>query len=192
MTNQPIKQRRRTTMHLLLLSVLAIASTESFTAPSVSHRSQNTIRPLSAYRDVDSFSPASSVDVTVASSTKKKPPSTLPNGGRLTLLGAGPGDPDLLTLKAHSILSDPNNLVIVDRLVSREILDVVRGEVRKANKHPGCAERAQDEIYEWCKEGLREGRHVVRLKIGECFFLFLPENGRCVDAISTFALFLQL
>ena len=158
-------------MHVLLLSVLAIASTESFTAPSappsVSHRSQNTICPLSAYRDVDSFSPAS----TVASSTKKKPPSTLPNGGRLTLLGAGPGDPDLLTLKAHGILSDPNNLVIVDRLVSQEILNVIRGEVRKANKHPGCAERAQDEIYEWCKEGLREGRHVVRLKIGEIFFL---------------------
>ncbi len=39
-----------------------------------------------------------------------------------------------------------------------------------ANKHPGCAELAQQEIYEWCKEGIRNGKHVVRLKIGEFGF----------------------
>jgi len=57
--------------------------------------------------------------------------------------------------------------VIVDRLVSDEILGVIKGEIKIAKKYPGCAEQAQKEIYEWCKQGLREGRHVIRLKIGK-------------------------
>mmetsp|Transcript_19938 Transcript_19938/g.37800 ORF Transcript_19938/g.37800 Transcript_19938/m.37800 type:complete len:225 (-) Transcript_19938:287-961(-) len=104
---------------------------------------------------------------TAAATTRTKPPQRLPNGGRITLVGAGPGLPDLLTLAAHRVLSDPDALVVVDRLVSKEIREVVAGEVRVARKYPGCAEQAQEEIYEWCKGGLREGRHVVRLKIGE-------------------------
>jgi len=97
------------------------------------------------------------------------PPKSLPNGGRITLVGSGPGDPNLLTVAAYNILSDPDNLVIADRLVSSEILDLIKGEVRVANKVPGCQHRAQDEIYEWCREGLGQGRHVVRLKIGDPF-----------------------
>jgi uroporphyrin-III C-methyltransferase len=84
-------------------------------------------------------------------------------------VGAGPGSPDLLTIAAHRIISDPSSLVIVDRLVSAEILDLVRGEIKIANKHPGCANDAQMEIYDWCKEGVMAGRHVVRLKIGDPF-----------------------
>ncbi|KAL9182637.1 hypothetical protein ACHAXT_013289 [Thalassiosira profunda] len=99
----------------------------------------------------------------------KKPPRQLPNGGKITLVGAGPGDPDLLTMAAHRILSDPNNLVIVDRLVSQEIVELIEGECRVANKHPGCQHKAQEEIFRWCREGLSEGRHVVRLKIGDPF-----------------------
>ncbi|KAL3827242.1 hypothetical protein ACHAXA_004717 [Cyclostephanos tholiformis] len=90
-------------------------------------------------------------------------------GGRITLVGAGPGSPDLLTVIAHRVISDPSNLVIVDRLVSNEILDLIRGEYKIANKHPGCAEIAQREIYDWCREGVMDGRHVVRLKIGDPF-----------------------
>ena len=101
------------------------------------------------------------------STNKKKPPRTLPNGATLTLVGAGPGSPDLLTLAAHRIITDPNNYLIVDRLVSQEILDLIVGEYKIANKYPGCADIAQDEIYDWCREGLDEGRHVVRLKIGK-------------------------
>ncbi len=84
-------------------------------------------------------------------------------------MGAGPGSPDLLTVSAHRILSDPANLVVVDRLVSAEVLALVRGEVKIANKHPGCADAAQREIYDWCRAGVTEGRHVVRLKIGDPF-----------------------
>lgn len=99
----------------------------------------------------------------------KHPPTHLPNGGRVTLVGSGPGDPDLLTVAAHKIITDPDNLVISDRLVSQEILDLIEGEVRIANKTPGCQHKAQAEIYDWVQEGLDAGRHVVRLKIGDPF-----------------------
>ena len=100
--------------------------------------------------------------------SNNKPPKIHPSsGGRITLVGAGPGSPDLLTMAAHRIISDPANFIIVDRLVSSEILELIQGEYKVANKHPGCAELAQQEIYEWCKQGIKDGRHVVRLKIGE-------------------------
>jgi Tetrapyrrole (Corrin/Porphyrin) Methylases len=110
----------------------------------------------------------------IPSSTTLPPYSSVPraeldNGGKVTLVGSGPGDPDLLTLKAHRLLQDPDALVIADRLVSQEILDLIRGEVKVARKLPGCAELAQEEIYWWTHQGLGEGRHVVRLKIGDPF-----------------------
>jgi hypothetical protein len=98
-----------------------------------------------------------------------KLPKALPNGGSVSLVGAGPGDPDLLTLAAARLLSDPQALVVADRLVSPEILQLVRGELKTARKWPGCAEVAQDELYAWCHEGLAAGRSVIRLKIGDPF-----------------------
>jgi len=99
-----------------------------------------------------------------------KPLKTLPNGGRITLVGAGPGDPDLLTMAAYKILTeDPNALVISDRLVSQEILNLIPGEIKVARKLPGCAELAQEEIYYWCHQGLKAGKNVIRLKIGDPF-----------------------
>ncbi|GMH92683.1 hypothetical protein TL16_g12419, partial [Triparma laevis f. inornata] len=87
----------------------------------------------------------------------------------LTLLGAGPGDPTLLTLKALQLLTDPATLVVSDRLVSRPILDLVKGNLLIANKNPGCADLAQNEIYNWCMASLSLGKNVVRLKIGDPF-----------------------
>ena len=106
----------------------------------------------------------------------KRPSKTLPNGAKLTLVGAGPGSPDLLTLAAHKIITNPNNYLIVDRLVSQEILDLIQGEYRVANKYRGCADIAQEEIYDWCKDGLREGKHVVRY--------FCSRNKLTIDPIS--------
>jgi uroporphyrin-III C-methyltransferase len=88
--------------------------------------------------------------------------------GKVALVGAGPGDPELLTLQALRVLKQAS-LVISDRLVSQEILDLITCEVRIARKRPGCAEEAQDEIYEWTKEAVLAGRDVVRLKIGDPF-----------------------
>lgn len=97
------------------------------------------------------------------------PRAELDNGGKITLVGSGPGDPDLLTLKAYKLLQDPDALVIVDRLVSQEIVDLIQGQVKVARKLPGCAELAQEEIYWWTHQGLAAGKHVIRLKIGDPF-----------------------
>mmetsp|Transcript_6365 Transcript_6365/g.9648 ORF Transcript_6365/g.9648 Transcript_6365/m.9648 type:complete len:461 (-) Transcript_6365:208-1590(-) len=107
-------------------------------------------------------------------SNTKSLPHTLPNGGQITLVGSGPGDPDLLTVAAHKLLTNDNNketLIISDRLVSQEILDIISPsmEVKVANKYPGCQAQAQEEIYHWCYDGLKAGKHVVRLKIGDPF-----------------------
>lgn len=112
------------------------------------------------------------------------PQPSLPNGGRITLVGSGPGDPDLLTMAAHRLLSDPTTLVIADRLVSQEILDIIPGEVKVARKLPGCAELAQEEIYWWAYQGLNQGKHVVRLKIGDPFVF-----GRGGEEVLTFRRF---
>jgi uroporphyrin-III C-methyltransferase len=128
---------------------------------------------LLAYADHSELgiSPSVNVDLSRKSniSNQRLHPSKLPNGGRITMVGSGPGDPDLLTLAAFKLLSDPNALVISDRLVSKEILDLIEGECKIARKLPGCAEEAQEEIYKWCKEGLDAGKHVIRLKIGDPF-----------------------
>jgi hypothetical protein len=97
------------------------------------------------------------------------PVEQLENGGRISLIGSGPGDPELLTVKAFKMLQDPEALVISDRLVSPEILDLVKGEVKIARKLPGCAELAQEEIHWWTHQGLAQGKHVIRLKIGDPF-----------------------
>jgi uroporphyrin-III C-methyltransferase len=91
-----------------------------------------------------------------------------PKLGRVSLVGAGPGDPDLLTLGALKLIKSAS-LVISDRLVSKELLDLVDCELRIARKRPGCAEEAQDEIYQWVREAVLAGRDVVRLKIGDPF-----------------------
>lgn len=128
--------------------------------------------PLHAYADSD-FGISSSINVELSGksniSKQRLNPPSLPNGGRITMVGSGPGDPELLTMAAYKILSEPNVLVVSDRLVSKEILDLIQGECKVARKLPGCAEEAQEEIYRWCKEGLDAGKHVVRLKIGDPF-----------------------
>ena len=86
--------------------------------------------------------------------------------GHVTLVGAGPGDPDLLTMAAHKALAAAD-VVVADRLVSQEILELVQGDLKVARKLPGCALEAQREIYQWCAEAVLQGKQVVRLKIGD-------------------------
>lgn len=98
------------------------------------------------------------VDQRLAAEANKK--------GTLSLVGAGPGDPDLLTIQAMKLISTAD-LVIADRLISSEILALVKCELKVANKKPGCAEEAQEEIYEWVIDAVSKGKNVVRLKIGD-------------------------
>ena len=113
-----------------------------------------------------------------------QPKAHLENGAKITLVGSGPGDPDLLTRKAYDLLQDPDALVICDRLVSPEIVDMIKGEVKVARKMPGCAELAQEEIYWWAYQGLSQGKHVIRLKIGDPFVF-----GRGGEEVITFRRF---
>jgi uroporphyrin-III C-methyltransferase len=96
-------------------------------------------------------------------------PAPAPTGtGRVRLVGAGPGDPRLLTDAAREALAEAD-LVLADRLISPEILALVEGELRIARKLPGRAQDAQDELDAWTLEAARAGRDVVRLKCGDPF-----------------------
>ena len=86
------------------------------------------------------------------------------------LVGAGPGDPELLTIKAERALKQAD-AVVYDRLVGERILDLVpRGATRI---YVGKASKAhhlrQDEINELLLEHARGGKRVVRLKGGDPF-----------------------
>ncbi|KAI8991485.1 tetrapyrrole methylase [Mycotypha africana] len=85
---------------------------------------------------------------------------------RITLIGGGPGDPELITVKAHRLLQEAD-LVVSDRLIPQQILDLVTGELRIARKTTGKSDEAQEELMQWCLQGLKQGLHVVRLKIGD-------------------------
>lgn len=99
---------------------------------------------------------------------KLRVPQPSGNRGRLRLVGAGPGDPALLTQAAHDALREAD-LVLSDRLVSPAVLELAQGELRMARKIPGRADEAQAELDRWMVEALRAGRDVVRLKCGDPF-----------------------
>jgi uroporphyrin-III C-methyltransferase len=87
---------------------------------------------------------------------------------KVHLVGAGPGDPDLLTVRALRLLESAD-LVLADRLIPSPILDLVLGELRVADKSPGKSESSQAQLHRWMIEGAEQGRQVVRLKIGDPF-----------------------
>jgi uroporphyrin-III C-methyltransferase/precorrin-2 dehydrogenase/sirohydrochlorin ferrochelatase/uroporphyrin-III C-methyltransferase len=86
------------------------------------------------------------------------------------LVGAGPGDPELLTVKAARLL-ERADAVVYDRLVSDAVLDLVpRGTMRiYVGKATGAHHLSQDEINELLLRLARPGRVVVRLKGGDPF-----------------------
>ena len=90
--------------------------------------------------------------------------------GRVILVGGGPGDPELLTLKGFQALADAD-VVVVDRLAPLAVLDGLREgvEIIDVSKIPRGRFTPQEEINDVLVSRAREGRVVVRLKGGDPF-----------------------
>ena len=91
-------------------------------------------------------------------------------GGHVALVGAGPGDPELITVKGRRLLAQAD-VVVADRLVPGMLLGELRPEVEfvDAAKIPYGPSAAQEEINRILVERAGEGRFVVRLKGGDPF-----------------------
>jgi uroporphyrin-III C-methyltransferase/precorrin-2 dehydrogenase/sirohydrochlorin ferrochelatase len=90
--------------------------------------------------------------------------------GVVHLVGAGPGDPELLTLKALRVLQDAD-IVFYDKLVDARVLDLVRRDAERlyVGKERGRHSIPQREIEALMVAEARKGRRVVRLKGGDPF-----------------------
>jgi uroporphyrin-III C-methyltransferase/precorrin-2 dehydrogenase/sirohydrochlorin ferrochelatase len=117
---------------------------------------------------------------------------TTPSRGQVSIVGAGPGDPDLLTLKAVQKLQDAD-VILHDRLVSHEILEYGRrdAEYIDVGKAPGKKGYTQDQINALMAHLASQGDHVVRLKGGDPFIFgrggeelaYLRRRGLSVDVV---------
>lgn len=90
--------------------------------------------------------------------------------GEAWLVGAGPGDPGLLTIRALQIMQTAD-VIVHDRLVSAEVLAVARrdADLVSVGKTPGCKANSQDEINALLVSLVASGKRVCRLKGGDPF-----------------------
>ncbi|KCZ61043.1 siroheme synthase CysG [Hyphomonas chukchiensis] len=90
--------------------------------------------------------------------------------GIVHIVGAGPGDPELLTLKALRLIQEAD-IVYFDRLVSEEILSLIRRDADRVpvGKSKGDHSVPQETIHELLIASAQEGKRVVRLKGGDPF-----------------------
>ena len=99
------------------------------------------------------------------------------------LVGAGPGSLDLLTLRAHALISSASCL-LHDDLVSPEVLSLATPQalVRNVGKRCGQKKITQEEINAWMIQYAQEGHSVVRLKSGDPLLF-----GRAAEEIAALA-----
>ena len=120
----------------------------------------------------------------------KTNPKALP--GTVALVGAGPGDPELLTIKAHRLLREAD-VVLYDHLIDDRLLDLCRRDARliDVGKIPGKKRTSQDVINGLLAKEALGGHRVVRLKGGDPFVfgrggeeaIYLRERGIEVEIV---------
>lgn len=89
--------------------------------------------------------------------------------GKLTIVGAGPGDPELITLKGVRVLKEAD-VVLYDALANEAFLEYApNAEKVFVGKRKGMHKFIQDKIHELIVDYASQGKHVVRLKGGDPF-----------------------
>ncbi|MDP6458955.1 MAG: uroporphyrinogen-III C-methyltransferase, partial [Candidatus Bathyarchaeota archaeon] len=86
------------------------------------------------------------------------------------MVGAGPGDPELITVKAARLIEDAD-VILYDRLISNDTLNLAKNvcELIYVGKHPDEPSISQERINKILVEKAKEGGSVVRLKGGDPF-----------------------
>jgi len=90
--------------------------------------------------------------------------------GRVALVGGGPGDPGLMTVRGRRLLAEAD-VVVVDRLAPRSLLQDLDPDVEivEAGKSPGCHDLSQERINDVLVARALAGKRVIRLKGGDPF-----------------------
>ncbi|MDP2246932.1 MAG: SAM-dependent methyltransferase, partial [Nitrosomonadales bacterium] len=89
--------------------------------------------------------------------------------GKVYLIGAGPGDPELITVKAIKALESAD-VILIDDLVNRELLDhAPLARVIEVGKRGGCKSTPQSFINKLMVSLAEQGQTIVRLKGGDPF-----------------------